>query len=87
MQILEFRREDKGHLKGSFDILIPEWGGLIIENISFFQKGESKWINFPSRKVEENGKAVWRPIIRFDDKGVMKKFSVAVLDLIEHHLS
>lgn len=83
MQILEFRREERGHLKGSLDVQVPEWGGLIIENISFFQKDNRKWINLPARKVEKDGKPHWQPLIRFEDPSVMKKFSLAVLELIE----
>jgi len=45
-----------------------EWGGLIIRDITLFQKDGRRWLSFPSRAYEKDGKTEYFQYVRFEDK-------------------
>ena len=57
MEITDFKSLNRGALKASFNVLIPEWG-MTIRSCALFEKDGRRWIGYPSRTYDdpENGK-------------------------------
>lgn len=68
MRVLEYKQINKGALVGSMNMQFEEWGGLIIRDITLFQKDGKRWLAFPSRSYEKEGKTEYFQYVRFEDK-------------------
>jgi hypothetical protein len=68
MRVLEYKQINKGALVGSMSMQFEEWGGLIIRDITLFQKDGKRWLSFPSRAYEKDGKTEYFQYVRFEDK-------------------
>lgn len=79
IEILSFDPSDKGSLKGKIAIKMHKWGGFVIEDISILQKDEKKWLGFPSKKIQLDGKDKWVPLIYYDIPDLQRKFCNEIL--------
>lgn len=86
MEISDFKRINKGALKASFNIFIPEWG-MTIRNCNYFDTSDKNWIGFPSRQYidpDTNQKKYFSYII-FEDE-VKKRLDSAAKKELEKFL-
>lgn len=74
MKIKEFRPFEKGFLKGFATIVLDKFAGLEINSVSVFDKNGVRWMSFPSRQYESEGKKMYAGYLKFPDSGVMKRF-------------
>jgi hypothetical protein len=81
IQIVNFKPYQSGTLIGFCDAIVSKWF-LSFKSISVFQKGESRWISLPQKKIEKDGKTYFNPLIEFVDKGVNQRFQKAVIDAL-----
>lgn len=80
MKILSYKPISKGFLLGMCNVELPS--GLEIREITIFQKGDNRWISFPSRKYQKDGKDQYYPYLRLDAEK-MKKFQTQLLDALD----
>lgn len=81
MEIINYTEINKNSLKAKFDVVIPEWGGLIIKEVLLFQKSPvEQWISLPGKsyKSKKDGSTKVYPLIQFDKK-VMEKIQIAII--------
>jgi len=69
MRIEEFKQVNKGALKATFNVIIPEWG-MTIRSCSFFEQNGKSWIGYPCRAYDDptSGKKKFFSFILFDEK-------------------
>lgn len=88
ISIIKFYPMDKGALRGFLTIEVKKWG-LIIHDLSVFESGGRRWINFPSKKVdakEQGEKPTYLQYLRFADKEVGERFNAAVWQALDEHM-
>jgi hypothetical protein len=72
----------KNSLVGSFDLQMPS--GLIIRGAMLFEKGDKRWVNFPSREwTKPDGTKSYFPLLEFASRDVADSFQRQVLPLAE----
>jgi len=76
MEITRLTEINKGSLLGFANVYLPEWN-FYINDISIFQKGNLRWINFPQKKVEDNGEVKYFTNCGFKDKDMKTAFEHA----------
>lgn len=84
--VLSFTTQNKGSLKGNVTLLIPAWGDFVITGITYFEKDGKRWVAFPNRSYKDGMETRWEPIVYFQEKGMMGKFSEKVLKAIDDYL-
>ena len=87
IEIIDYKPLDKGILKASFSICIEKWGDFIIHGMTLFQKDNQRWISFPSKEYEFEGKRKYMPYNRFKDSDKAKSFNDKVIAAIDLYLS
>ena len=85
MEILDYKPVNKGSLIAEICIKIPKWE-LIINKLSVFKKGDSRWINFPSLSFQVEGETKYYPLLKFANTELYKRFSESVLKALDEHL-
>jgi len=83
IEIIDFKRMNKGNLLGFLTIKIAKWGNFIIKDITVFNKNGNRWISFPSRIVEDQGEKKYFPYVRFEAAEVQKSFQEKVLTSLD----
>lgn len=83
IDIINFKLINKNTLIGTFSIRVPKWGGFIIQECSYFEKGNQRWISFPSRPYEKDGVKKYFHFNRFEDPKMMVKFQESVIKAID----
>jgi hypothetical protein len=83
IKCLKYHKVDKGFLEGTVDIFVENWGIEILD-IKIFKKDSSKWLSFPARVYEVNGKKCFAPYIKMPLKEDMTAFCQAVLHAIQN---
>ena len=90
MQLLDWKRLDKGALVGRATVLLPS--GLQISDIGIFQKDGQAWSQLPSEAMrdasgqilkDERGKARYRSPLKWSTRELQERFSDALIGLIE----
>ena len=76
IEITEFKALNKPALKAQVSIKMPKWGGFIIEQITVFEKDGARWISFPSKEYEKDGKKKYFQYNRFDTPEMSDTFRV-----------
>ena len=71
--------------QGNFDIVNSKLHDQEILEMAYFKKGINKWVSFPQKTIEENGKKKYVPYIRFKNSNITKKFLDEVLKALEEH--
>lgn len=77
MEILNYKRIDKGCLIGRFDVKIPEWG-MTIRGCSYFEKEGKRWLGMPSSRFENKDGSVKNYDHVVFDKGTRVRFDAAL---------
>jgi len=86
IEVLEFKKMEKGSLKGFAKILIPQWG-LIIDGITLWENERGSWINMPSREYENDAKEKkYAKLVSFSTPELNKRFLDAVKKAIQKYL-
>lgn len=67
VKIKNLRRKDKGVLVASFDVEMPE-RKIQIRDCTFFSNHNGDWINFPSRRYEQDGQTKYFSYVLFTDE-------------------
>jgi hypothetical protein len=90
MQLLDWKRIDKGALVGRATVLLPS--GLRISDIGIFQKDGRCWAQLPSEPMrdasgqllkDDRGKSRYRSPLKWSTKALQDGFSAALVGLIE----
>jgi hypothetical protein len=95
MQLLDWRRTDKGAQVGRAKVRLPI--GLEISDIGIFRKDGRTWATFPAEPQRDasgqiikdsNGKPRYRSPLRWSTRDLQDRFSEAIVALIaaEHGL-
>jgi len=82
LEVRDYKPIGKGCLIGSFSIYVPAWQ-MIIRGLSYFNTGDRKWVSFPSRPFEKDGKKCYYNYIVLD-KGVQDTFQKDCLEALKH---
>lgn len=85
IEIIKFEPMDKGSLKAKFGVKMHKWGGFCMEELSLLSNGSKKWIGFPAKKIELDGKDKWIPLSYFDSPSLQKRFCEEVLKALEEY--
>lgn len=87
MKITKWQPEIKNFMIGKADVQIEtEYGPMIYANIAVFQKdGGQRWASMPQTKTDrlnEQGKPVFLPYIRFDTVTDKEKFNLDFFNIL-----
>jgi DNA-binding SARP family transcriptional activator len=90
MQLLDWKRIDKGAIRGRATVLLPI--GLQIADIGVFTKDAQSWAQMPSEAMrdadgqllkDDRGKTRYRSPLRWATRELQERFSAALIALIE----
>lgn len=87
IEITHYKAIENSTKKASFSIKISKWGNFFIKDISYFKKEEQRWITFPSRPYEEDGKKKYFLYNGFEDPKMMKSFQEKVFEALDAYLA
>lgn len=80
MKIEKYKELNKGALKATFDLQIPQWHMTI--SCTLMQTERNRWVGLPSREYEKDGKKAYAPLVQFT-KEAKNRLDSAVLALID----
>lgn len=83
MIIKDLQKKDKGALKATFTLVLPKWANFTIHNMSFFESGPKRWVNFPGYSYEKDDKKKFFAYCRFEDRTNQDAFQREVLKLLD----
>ena len=90
IECLEFRRVERGTLKGFAKIKVPQWR-LTMDDVAIHEKNGKAWAALPARPIldenrevvrDEEGKVKYCKTLYFDDRATADRFSDAVLKAV-----
>jgi hypothetical protein len=90
MQLLEWRRIDKGALVGRASVLLPS--GLQISDVGVFQKESRSWAQLPAEPMrdaaggmlkDDRGKIRYRSPLKWSSRELQDGFSAALVAIVE----
>ena len=84
IECIRYTAINKSTCLGMATIHVPKWKTKI-SGIALHQKDGKRWVNMPSRVVEENGEKKYYPYIYFDDKETKDLFCEEVKLAIDNH--
>lgn len=84
ISILHYKEINKGPVMGSFSIYINAWK-MEIRELTYFKKGDSEWINLPSRKYEVDGETRYNYYVNFE-KETRTRFLKSCLEALKEHI-
>ncbi len=87
IEITFYKASDHQYRKGSFNIKVPKWGNFIIRELSYFQKDKQRWVAFPSRSYEKDGKKKYFSFNGFEDTAMTKSFQEKILEALDKYLA
>ncbi len=87
MQVTNYKPFPKESvLKGTFDLIIPKWGGTM-RRMKYFQSGSKSWINMPDQEYEQDGKKKYFQYWRFDTDSMKEQFDAKVIELVRTEIA
>jgi len=86
IEITHYKAVNRNSLLATFSIKVQKWGDAIIRDMNLFQKGNQKWISFPSRAYEVDGQKKYFSYFGFVDIEMQKKFLEKVMEALEEHI-
>jgi len=81
VECIKFTPYEKGTLRGFADVRVPKFG-MVFYSLSLHEKEGKRWINFPSKSYEKEGKKEWLPYFRFENRDHEKHFVEQVKEAI-----
>ena len=82
IEIQNLEMMNKGSLIAKFNAKINRMGGLIIRECTLWEVNGRKWMNFPCRSYESEGKKKYFPYLGYEDKGVEDKFKEKIMEAV-----
>ena len=79
IEIIKLDLINKGALIARFSIKLHKAGGMVIRDCTFFDAAGNRWINFPSKEYEVDGKKKYFQYVTYENQDVDKKFKEAIL--------
>lgn len=86
IEILKFELVNKNALIAKFNVKMVKWGGLVIRECTYFESGDKKWINLPSRQYEVEGKKKYFAYLGYEDRTMNDKFQKTILDAVIEYM-
>jgi hypothetical protein len=87
IEIVNYKPANHEVKQGSFNIKISKWGNFLIRELSYFKKGNQRWISFPSRSYEQDGKKKYYAFNGFEDQKTFLSFQEKVFESLDAYLS
>jgi hypothetical protein len=74
--------------QGTFTLQVPQWHNLIVEEMSYFKKGDNRWVSFPARSYQgQDGQKKYFHYARFEDRQTQYDFSHAVCKALDAYIA
>jgi hypothetical protein len=86
MQIIDYKPVQKGFLEATFTIKLTAFAGLIIRDMAYFIKGTSRWLAFPSKMYEKDGKKKYWAYVAFETPEADEVFKKQILSALDDHI-
>ena len=68
--ITRFTKQEKPVLKAFFSIQIPQYAGLCVNDLAYFEKGDQRWISYPQKPYEKDGEKKYANVVFFEEKAM-----------------
>ena len=82
VRVINWRKLEKGTLRGFFDVELPS--GMVLKECSLHEKGDSRWVNAPSRKFEgKGGETKYQRLVDFSSRRIAERFRSDVLHALD----
>ena len=86
IQISNWRPRTKNTLRGFFSVTLPS--GMILHDLMLCEKGDSRWINLPTREYKDTqGQRSFANIIEFADEELYNRFRNAVMAALDRYFA
>lgn len=85
IEITKYKAVEKGTLVAFLDIKIQKWGNFFIRDITYFIKGDMRWISFPSQQYKKDDTTKYKPYNGFEEDSIQKKFQEKVMEAIDEY--
>lgn len=87
MQVTNYKPFPKqSALKGTFDLVMPKWGGTMRRCKYFETEKGQKWVNMPDQEYEADGKKKYFQYWKFDTEEMKKAFDEKVVKLVQEEI-
>ena len=84
IECVRYSPVNKSTCLGVATIFVPKWG-IEISGISLHQKNGKRWVNLPTRIVEEGDEKKYYPYIRFPQREHKDEFCKQIKKAIDAH--
>ena len=81
MKAVNFKSFPKNTLVGFFDLETPT--GMVLRGCTLHRRDGHRWVGFPAKPYEKDGKQSWAAIIDFTSKEIERAFQNAALAAAE----
>lgn len=86
IEITHYKSINKNSLIATFSVKMQKWGNFQIRDCTLFQKGSQRWMSYPSRKYNADGKDKYFAFCGFEDRETNEAFQKKVLDAVDKYL-
>jgi DNA-binding cell septation regulator SpoVG len=83
IEVIRYKPVNKGALQAMIEIKVEKWGGFIIRDIAYFEKGSERWVSMPSKSYEKDGQKKYFPYMAFNDQKMDQAFKNKVVEAIQ----
>jgi hypothetical protein len=87
IEIINYKEINKGALKATCDVKMVKWGNFIIRGLAIFEKDGSRWVSFPSKEYEKDGKKKWFPHCYFETDNMAEIFRKQFFLVFDKHVN
>ena len=86
MKIVKFKQMRKNSLRGFIEAELPS--GMCLRDLTYHVHEDGRrWIGYPSRQYERDGKTEYMNLVYFPDKEVHRKFQEKLLAALDQYLA
>jgi DNA-binding cell septation regulator SpoVG len=83
IEVIRYKPVNKGSLQAMIEIKVNKWGGFIIREIAYFEKGGECWVSMPSRMYEKDGQKKYFSYMTFGDQQMDQAFKNKIVEAIQ----
>ncbi len=87
MEISHYKEVNKGSLICTFTLKIPKWGNFYLREMGYFKTQEKRWISFPSKPYEVDGKRKFFAYAGFEDHNLGDAFQKQVFKVLDEFIA
>lgn len=87
IQIIDYKPIPNSACLARFGIKIPFWNNFYIRDICLFSKNGHRWISFPARPYEKDGKKKYYSYNGFESREMMDQFQKTILQILDEYTS